>query len=197
MPDTEHEPSGGAAPIDRDVSPGQHTSEALAGEASQPPDYEDDVSDLIDTAEHLAGDPVVAWSAIKTEVERRIAHGEKRAASGTKGPTGRSVEHDRPREKKGGAMPINPGAPAQARREFVGFDLEVATYARLKPELISRVPGKFVVIVGTEVEGPVNTFGESLRAGYRRFGLGPLFIKQILTIEPVVEVSRDIVPCRS
>jgi hypothetical protein len=53
------------------------------------------------------------------------------------------------------------------------------------------------VIVGDEVEGPVETFREALRAGYRRFGLGPLFVKQILTVEPVVEVTRDIVPCRS
>ncbi|HMF35230.1 MAG TPA: hypothetical protein VKF17_01270 [Isosphaeraceae bacterium] len=94
-------------------------------------------------------------------------------------------------------MPTHPGTPTQARRQFVGFDLEVATYARLKPELLSRFPGKFVVIVGDEVEGPVETFREALRAGYRRFGLGPLFVKQILTVEPVVEVTRDIVPCRS
>ena len=94
-------------------------------------------------------------------------------------------------------MPTQPGAPTQARRQFVGFDLEVTTYVRLKPELLSRFPGKFVVIVGDEVEGPVATFREALRAGYRRFGLGPLFVKQILTVEPVVEVTRDIVPCRS
>ncbi len=94
-------------------------------------------------------------------------------------------------------MPIHPGETAQARRQFLGFNTEAATYAQLKPELISDFPGKFVVIVGNEVEGPVDTFPEALRAGYRRFGLGPLFIKQILTIEPVVEVTRDIVPCRS
>jgi hypothetical protein len=94
-------------------------------------------------------------------------------------------------------MPTDPEAPVEARRQFIGFDLEVATYARRKHELISRFPGKFVVIVGNEVEGPVDTFREALRAGYRRFGLGPLFVKQILTVEPVVEVTRDIVPCRS
>jgi len=85
----------------------------------------------------------------------------------------------------------------RARTREVGFDLEVATYVRLKPELLSRLPGKFVVIVGDEVEGPVETFREALRAGYRRFGRGALFVKQILTGEPVVAVTRDIVPCRS
>ena len=94
-------------------------------------------------------------------------------------------------------MPTHPGVPTQARRPFIGFDLEAATYMRLKPELLSRFPGQFVVIVGDEVEGPVETFREALRAGYRRFGLGPLFVKQILAVEPVVEVTRDIVPCRS
>ena len=48
-------------------------------------------------------------------------------------------------------MPTHPGAPTQARRQFVGFDLEVATYVRLKPELLSRFPGKFVVIVAEEL----------------------------------------------
>ena len=85
----------------------------------------------------------------------------------------------------------------QARRQFSGFDVEVATYVHLKPELLARYPGSFVVIVGDEVEGPVDTFREALRAGYRRFGLGPLFVKQLLTIEPSVEVTRDIMPCRS
>ena len=197
MPGTEHEPSGGPTATDRDASPGHRPVGALGGEASLPPDYEDDVSELIDTAEHLAGNPVAAWGAITAEVERRIAHRQEWAASGTEEPTGEAVEHERPGHHTGGAMPIHPGAPTQARRQFIGFDLEVATYARLKPELISGFPGKFVVIVGNEVEGPVDTFREALRAGYRRFGLGPLFIKQILTIEPVVEVTRDIMPCRS
>ena len=94
-------------------------------------------------------------------------------------------------------MPTHPGATTQARRQFIGFDLETATYMRIKPELLARFAGKFVVIVGEEVEGPVETFQEALRAGYRRFGLGPLFIKQILSVEPVVEASREITPCRS
>lgn len=93
-------------------------------------------------------------------------------------------------------MSIHPGSPTQARRPFIGFDLEAATYARIKPEWLSRSPGKFVAIVGDEVEGPAETFEEAL-CGYRRFGLGPLFIKQILAIEPIVEVTREIAPCRS
>ena len=141
--------------------------------------------------------PVAAWGAIKAEVERRIAHQQESAPSGTGEPTRKGGEQDRPGQSTGGAMPTHPGVATQARRPFIGFDLEVSDYMRLKPELLSRFPGKFVVIVGDEVEGPVETFREALRAGYRRFGLGPLFVKQILAVEPVVEVTRDIMPCRS
>ena len=94
-------------------------------------------------------------------------------------------------------MATHPGVTTQARRPFGGFGLEIMTYARLKPDLLARSPGKFVVIVGDEVEGPVETFQEALRIGYRRFGLGPLYIKQVLAVEPTVEVTRDVVPCRS
>ncbi len=84
-----------------------------------------------------------------------------------------------------------------ASRPFTGFDRERAAYERLKPELLARAEGKYVVLVGEEIEGPVDSFGDALRAGYRRFGHGPLYIKQVQTVEPVVEVSRDIVPCGS
>ena len=94
-------------------------------------------------------------------------------------------------------MPTHTGAPTQACRPFVGFDVEAATYARLEPDWLARSPRKFVAIVGNQVEGPVDSFSEALRAGYRRFGLGPLFVKQILAADPVAEVTRDIVPCRS
>ncbi len=82
-------------------------------------------------------------------------------------------------------------------RPFTGFDRERAAYERLKLELLARAEGKYVVLVGEEIEGPVDSFGDALRAGYRRFGHGPLYVKQVRTVEPIVEVSRDIVPCGS
>ncbi len=45
--------------------------------------------------------------------------------------------------------------------------------------------------------GNVPSTREALRAGYRQFRLRPLFIKQILTIEPVLEVTLAIVPGQS
>jgi hypothetical protein len=62
----------------------------------------------------------------------------------------------------------------------------------MKPELLTRAEGKFVVLVGDDLRGPVETFGDALRVGYREFGLGPLYVKQILADEPVAETSRDL-----
>jgi hypothetical protein len=153
-PNTEDDPSGGPVPCDRKASSDHHPDGTIGGKASLPPDYEDDLSELIDTAEHLAANRVAAWGAIKAEVERRIAHGQEWAPSGTEAPARAGVEHDRPGQNTGGAMPTDLGAAAQARRQHIGFDLEVATYVRLKPEMISRFPGKLVAIVGNEVEAP-------------------------------------------
>src|SRR4051794_26409225 len=85
----------------------------------------------------------------------------------------------------------NPGA-APPRRPYAGFDREEAAYARLKPGLLRSAEGKYVVLVGEELVGPVATYGDALRAGYRRFGKGPLFVKRVLAEEPVDELSRDI-----
>jgi hypothetical protein len=177
MPNIELDSSGGTILSDRHASSDHRPDGAVGDKASLPPDYEDTLSELIDAAEHFAGNRVAALRAIKAEVERRIAHAQEWAASGAEKPAREGVEHNRPGQNTGGAMPTDPGVPAEARRQFIGFDVEVATYARLKHELISRSPGKFVVIVGNEVEGPVDTFREALRSGYRRFGLGPLFVR--------------------
>ena len=86
-----------------------------------------------------------------------------------------------------------------ARRPFVGFDREQATYERLKPALLEAAEGRWVVIVGDEIVGPVDDIDEAIRAGYKRFGLGPLYIKQVLAHEPppVVLPPYVVVPCQT
>jgi hypothetical protein len=76
------------------------------------------------------------------------------------------------------------------RRAFTGFDRERATYERLKADLLVSDLGKYVVIVGEEVLGPLESHEEAERTGYKRFGLGPLYVKQVVAEEPVFEVSR-------
>jgi hypothetical protein len=104
---------------------------------------------------------------------------------------------DRPDHDPGSqAEPSSDLAPTSEVRSFTGFDLERSTYTRLKSGLIVRAEGQFVVIVGEAIEGPFSTFGDAERAGYRRFGLGPLYIKQVLAEEPVAQISRDLSQCR-
>jgi len=86
--------------------------------------------------------------------------------------------------------PLPPPPPIR-RRAFTGFDRERATYDQLKPDLLVSDEGKYVVIVGDEVLGPLGSHEEAERAGYKRFGLGPLYVKQVVAEEPVFEVSRS------
>ena len=77
-------------------------------------------------------------------------------------------------------------------RPFTGFERERDTYQKVKPVLLAQAAGQFIAVVGDDYAGPVDTFDEAARAGYARFGIGPLYIKQILAEEPTVDVSRDI-----
>jgi hypothetical protein len=81
------------------------------------------------------------------------------------------------------AEDLTPAETPPGERPFMGYDRERAAYARLRPELLDRAEGRYVVLVGDEIEGPVDTFEEALRAGWRRFGLGPLYVKQLLAEE--------------
>lgn len=94
-------------------------------------------------------------------------------------------------------MPTHHPDATRARRPFAGFHRERAAYERLRPELLDRARGQYVVFVGEAYEGPMETFEDALRAGYRRFGLGPLYVKHVRIEAPVVEITRDVHPCRT
>jgi hypothetical protein len=94
-------------------------------------------------------------------------------------------------------MATETSATTRTRRPYLGFDRERATWGQLKADLLKTAKGKFVVIVGEEWEGPLETDEDAERAGYARFGLGPLYIKQVLAEEPVAMVTRGVVPCRT
>ena len=86
----------------------------------------------------------------------------------------------------------SPGHPFPSGRKLQGFEVERATYERIKPTLLERAQGKFFVLVGEEYAGPYDGFNDAEEAGYTRFGIEPLYIKQVLAEEPVVRVSRDL-----
>jgi hypothetical protein len=94
-------------------------------------------------------------------------------------------------------MATKSSATTPMHRPFTGFDSERATYERLEADLLRTAEGKFVVIVGDELVGPLETDEDAERAGYARFGLGPLFIKQVLAEEPMATVTRGIATCQT
>ncbi|SIO65516.1 hypothetical protein SAMN05444166_7718 [Singulisphaera sp. GP187] len=83
------------------------------------------------------------------------------------------------------------------RRPYHGFDVERATYERIQTELLKTSEGMFVVIVGDECVGPLESDEAAERAGYEAFGLGPLYIRQVLAAEPPALVTRDVAICRT
>jgi hypothetical protein len=103
-----------------------------------------------------------------------------------------------PREPESSWSPPPPRKPPPpGQRPFTGFDRERSEYERRKPGLLKMFEGQFVVLVGEELAGPADTFEEAIGEGYRKFGLGPLYIKQVLEVDPVAEVTRAVTPCRS
>jgi hypothetical protein len=75
------------------------------------------------------------------------------------------------------------------RRAFIGFDRERATYERIKSELFTTAQGKFVVIVGDEFLAPIDNYDDALRAGYARFGPGPLYIRELLDDQSIEVIA--------
>jgi len=54
--------------------------------------------------------------------------------------------------------------------------------------------GRYVVISGDTILGTYESFEEAVKAGYGNFALTPFLVKQILPVEEVVFISRDVLP---
>jgi len=107
----------------------------------------------------------------------------------TRRPKTKTTQRPRP-PPESTARPAVDTLPARTpgqRPSFAGFDRERAAYRRHKSSLLAAAGGKYVVIVGDEVIGPLESHEEAERAGYTRFGLGPLYVKRVVVEEPVVE----------
>jgi hypothetical protein len=77
-------------------------------------------------------------------------------------PTPAAVDLPLPAYAAIASLTLGAEAPAQAetppdQRPFLGYDRERVVYARLRPELLARAEGKYVVLVGEDLEGPVDT----------------------------------------
>ena len=71
------------------------------------------------------------------------------------------------------------------------LEIENETYREhLESLLVDE--GKFVVISGKDVLGTFSAYDDALKVGYERCGLTPFLVKQILEIEPMNFISRNI-----
>jgi hypothetical protein len=72
------------------------------------------------------------------------------------------------------------------------LERELATFHVKLPELLATAAGQYVLIHGDEVAGVYGTWGEASDAGYERFGLDAVLVKQIVEHEEPIVVSRDV-----
>jgi len=97
----------------------------------------------------------------------KAAHHASRPAAGTRTVAGK----------------ISRRGPTPAARPRVGsaddpLDEEAAIYAAMKPDLLAH-EGQYVVIKGREVVGIYPTLDEVEDVAFARFGMEPVFVKQI------------------
>jgi hypothetical protein len=77
----------------------------------------------------------------------------------------------------------------------MALEHEFAVYQAHLMELLPH-QGKFIIIKGDDIAGPVDTYEEALEVGFGRFGAVPFLVKQIHAVEPVLHFTRDLPPCR-
>ncbi len=71
-------------------------------------------------------------------------------------------------------------APTLSREQAV-YDANVTRW-------LKDHEGEYVLIKGENVEGFHGSRDEALTAGYTRFGIGPLFVKQVTHAEPIHDI---------
>jgi hypothetical protein len=85
----------------------------------------------------------------------------------------------------------NPCGKGVAMAETLKQELD--TYKKILPTLSSD-EGKHALIMGDELIGVFESYGDALVAGYARAGLKPFLIKRISATEIIAYFTRDITP---
>jgi len=70
---------------------------------------------------------------------------------------------------------------------------EHAVYEANLSRWLSDHEGEYVLIKGDKVDGFHESRDEALTAGYSRFGIGPLFVKQVSPSEPVHHIPGALI----
>ncbi len=70
---------------------------------------------------------------------------------------------------------------------------EQSLYEASLSRWLSDHEGEYVLIKGDEVHGFYDSRDDALTAGYTRFGIGPLFVKQVSLSEPVYHIPNALI----
>jgi hypothetical protein len=73
---------------------------------------------------------------------------------------------------------------------MVSLRREQAVYEAHLPRWLQDHEGAHVLIKGGEIVGFYQTRDEALTAGYTRFGVVPLFVKQVAASEPIYHIPN-------
>jgi hypothetical protein len=71
------------------------------------------------------------------------------------------------------------------KREQAVFDANLSSW-------LTDHEGEYVLIKGKTVDGFYKSVDDELMAGYSRFGIGPLFVKQVLATEPIYNIPNTL-----
>jgi hypothetical protein len=82
--------------------------------------------------------------------------------------------------------------PDQGSRA-TSLNREQAVYEANLSRWLSDHEGEYVLIKGDKVDGFYESRDEALTAGYSRFGIGPLFVKQVSPSEPVDHIPNALI----
>ena len=74
------------------------------------------------------------------------------------------------------------------------LETELKTYDAHLAELLTSDAGRHVLIRGETIVGTYDTYGDTLQAGYEKFGLVPFLVKRIQASGHVQNFTRDIIP---
>jgi hypothetical protein len=75
----------------------------------------------------------------------------------------------------------------------MALEKELETY-QAKLANMREHEGKFVLIHGEDVVDYFSTYEDAIKAGYQRFKLEPFLVKRVMSVEPVLFISRNVIP---
>jgi hypothetical protein len=103
------------------------------------------------------------------------------------------MNDQRDEEPESELSPLGAEMVAGLKKYLSTLERELATYQRLRPQLLLSNAGEFAVIDGDDLVGCRPDYESALRLGYERRGVGaPFLVKQVLDPEPVLYFTRPV-----